>query len=77
MTRDSLRIDEALNAYLVALLPEEPAALARLREETSRHKHAEMQIGRDQGRFMTLLVRCLRAQKTIEVGVRWADDPRT
>ena len=69
MTRSSLRIDEALDAYLGALLPEESSVLTRLREETARLPDPEMQIGQDQGRFMTLLLRCLGAQNTIEVGV--------
>jgi predicted O-methyltransferase YrrM len=69
MSRNSLRIDDALEAYLAVLLPEESAVLARLREETSRLETAAMQIGRDQGRFMTLLLRCLGARRTIEVGV--------
>ncbi len=69
MSRNSLRIDDALEAYLTVLLPEEPAVLARLREETFRLEAASMQIGRDQGRFMTLLLRCLGARRTIEVGV--------
>ncbi len=69
MSRNSLRIADALEAYLTVLLPEEPAVLARLREETSRLEAASMQIGRDQGRFMTLLLRCLGARRTIEVGV--------
>ena len=69
MSRSTLRIDEALDVYLTALLPEEPAILARLREETSRLEFAGMQIGWDQARFMTFLLRCLDARKTIEVGV--------
>ncbi len=69
MSTRRLRIDDALEAYLTKLLPEEPAVLARLREETSRLEAAAMQIGRDQGRLMTVLLRCLSAQRTIEVGV--------
>ncbi len=69
MTRSSLRIDEPLDAYVSALLPEEPAVLVRLREETSRLEGARMQIGWDQARFMTLLLRCIGARNTIEVGV--------
>ena len=69
MTRESIRIDEALDAYLSALLPEEPAVLVRLREETSRLEAAGMQIGWDQARCMTFLLRCLGARNTIEVGV--------
>ncbi len=69
MSRSNLRIDDALEVYLEALQPDEPAVLARLREETSRLEAAAMQIGRDQGRFMTVLLGCLGAQRTIEVGV--------
>lgn len=69
MTRSSLRIDETLDTYLAALLPEEPDVLARLRDETSRLEAASMQIGWDQARFMTLLLRCVDARNTIEVGV--------
>ena len=69
MSTNILRIDDALEAYLGELLPEEPAVLARLHEETGQLEYASMQIGRDQGRFMTLLLRCLGARKTIEVGV--------
>ncbi len=69
MSRNSLRIDDALEAYLAVLLPEEPVVLAKLREETARLEAASMQIGRDQGRFMTLLLCCLGARRTIEVGV--------
>ncbi|MDJ0750698.1 MAG: class I SAM-dependent methyltransferase [Woeseiaceae bacterium] len=69
MTRSRLRIDEALDTYLAALLPEEPDVLVRLREETSRLEAADMQIGWDQARFMTILLRCVGARNTIEVGV--------
>lgn len=69
MTRNIIRIDDALDAYLGDLLPEEPAVLTRLRQETSRLEDPSMQIGRDQGRFMTVLLRCLGARQTIEVGV--------
>ena len=69
LTTSSLRIDEPLDAYLEALLPEEPNVLVRLREETNRLQAGDMQIGWDQARFMTLLLRCLDARNTIEVGV--------
>ncbi len=69
MSRNNLRIDDALEAYLAVLLPEELPVLARLRQETSRLEAAAMQIGRDQGRFMTLMLCCLGARRTIEVGV--------
>ena len=69
MARSSLRIDAPLDTYLADLLPEEPAVLARLREETSHLEAAAMQIGWDQARFMTLLLHSIGARNTIEVGV--------
>jgi len=69
MSRSTLRIDQALDEYLVKLLPEEPSVLVRLREETSLLDAAGMQIGWDQARFMTFLLRCLGARNTVEVGV--------
>ena len=69
MSRSTLRIDQALDEYLVKLLPEEPSVLVRLREETSQLDAAGMQIGWDQARFMTFLLRCLGARNTVEVGV--------
>ena len=69
MARSSLRIDASLDSYLADLLPGEPAVLARLREETSHLEAAAMQIGWDQARFMTLLLRSIGARNTIEVGV--------
>ncbi|HET6567669.1 MAG TPA: class I SAM-dependent methyltransferase [Rhodothermales bacterium] len=47
----------------------EPDVLRRLREETARHPESQMQIAPEQGQFMALLVRLLRARKTLEVGV--------
>ncbi len=69
MTRKNTRVDDALDAYLDGLLAEEPDVLVRLRKETSRLELARMQIGWAQARFMTVLLRCLGAEKTIEIGV--------
>lgn len=69
MTRERLSIDASLDGYLENLLAEEPDVLVRLRDETSRLDFARMQIGWEQGRLMMLLLRCLRARNTIEIGV--------
>ena len=69
MSRENVRIDKRLSAYLDGLLPEEPELLGRLREETGKLRWGNMQIGRDQARFMSVLVRSLNATATIEVGV--------
>ena len=68
MTRSTLQLDEPLQHYLRAhSLREHPAQVA-LREATSGHKSAGMQISPEQGQFMALLVRLLGARRAIEVG---------
>lgn len=47
----------------------EPGILRRLREETSTHPMANMQIAPEQGQFMALLIRMLGARRILEVGV--------
>ena len=69
MSRRTLNLDDALYGYLQAHSLREHSAQAALREATSRHPHAGMQISPEQGQFMALLVRLLGARRTIEVGV--------
>ena len=61
--------DEKSYQYLVRNSVREPEVARRLREETQKLPQAQMQIGPDQGQFMQLLVKLIRAKKTIEVGV--------
>jgi len=61
--------DESAFQYLLKTSVREPEIAQRLREETQKLEHAQMQIGPDQGQFMNLLVQLLHAKKTIEVGV--------
>ena len=69
MSRRTLNLDDTLYLYLLDhSLREHPAQIA-LREATSRHPQAGMQISPEQGQFMALLVRLLGARRTIEVGV--------
>jgi caffeoyl-CoA O-methyltransferase len=68
MSRDTIALSEALVAYVRRVGTREDADLAALREETANHPHAVMQISPEQGQLMAMLVRLLRAQKTLEVG---------
>ena len=68
MSRNFIRMDEDLNAYLREVSVREPDVLRRLREETGKMDHALMQISPEQGQFMALLVELLGAQKALEVG---------
>ena len=68
MSRNYL-IDPRIYDYILACSGDEPDILAKLRQETSAHPMAQMQISADQGRLFQLLVRLMGAKKTLEVGV--------
>lgn len=69
MSNVHLQMTDALASYLRAASPEEPAYLAKLREETASHPRAIMQITPEQGLFMGLLARMAGARKALEIGV--------
>jgi predicted O-methyltransferase YrrM len=64
-----LLITADINRYISDHLAPEPTLLRELREETSRMPGAGMQISAEQGRFMSIVLKALRARRTIEVGV--------
>ena len=70
MARSSEQLSPELHAYLVAHSSPVDEVLASLAEETLRlfPDSAEMQIGPEQGTFMTLLTRLSGASRGIEVG---------
>ena len=68
MSRNFVRMDEDLNAYLREVSVREPDVLRRLREETAKMEGAGMQISPEQGQLMALLVEILGASKALEVG---------
>jgi predicted O-methyltransferase YrrM len=68
MARSSFLSDD-VRRYLVDSAGPDSELLQELRAETQKTEHAGMQIGRDQGRFLALLVELLGANKAIEVGV--------
>jgi predicted O-methyltransferase YrrM len=69
VSRQSIGLDDRLHQYLLDASLREPPVLARLREETSAHPRAGMQIAPEQGQFMQLLVRLTGASRIVEVGV--------
>ena len=69
MSDETLNLTPELYEYLKSVSLREPDVLARLREETSRHPRAAMQISPEQGQFMSLLVKLLGVQKVLEIGV--------
>jgi caffeoyl-CoA O-methyltransferase len=70
VARSSEQLSPELHAYLIAHSSPVDEVLASLAEETLRRfpDSAEMQIGPEQGTFMTLLTRLSGASRAIEVG---------
>ena len=62
-------IDPKLYEYILANSVKESDLFRRLREETAARPNAVMQISADQGQFFALLIRVLKARKTLEIGV--------
>jgi caffeoyl-CoA O-methyltransferase len=69
MSNRTLSLDNALYAYLLDASLREHPVLARLRAETARHPHVNMQIAPEQCQFMALLVRLMGARRCLEIGV--------
>jgi len=65
----TLSLTDDLYDYLISISGPQPDILRRLREETQQLPNALMQISFEQGQFMALLTRLLRARKTLEIGV--------
>src|SRR5262245_8380189 len=61
-------IDESIYAYLLAHEPPEHEQLRALREYTLQIPKARMQITREQGHMLALLVRLIGARQILEVG---------
>lgn len=70
VSRRSEQLSDALQEYVEAHSTPPDEILTELAERTERTfgAHAGMQIGPDQGRFMTLLARLVGAARAVEVG---------
>jgi caffeoyl-CoA O-methyltransferase len=68
MTGRTLTLTENIYDYLVRYGVREAPILARLREATRQIPDSNMQIGPEQGQFMSLLVKLLDVHRYIEVG---------
>ncbi|MDJ0713020.1 MAG: class I SAM-dependent methyltransferase [Prochloraceae cyanobacterium] len=69
MSSKTLRLDDRLYEYLQSVSLRESEVLQQLREETAKYPTSRMQISPEQGQFMALLIKLIRAKKTLEVGV--------
>jgi predicted O-methyltransferase YrrM len=69
MSVRTLALDERLYEYFLSVALRETAIMAELREETSRHPLAEMQIAPETAPFIQMLLQLTGARRTIELGV--------
>jgi len=68
MSLKTIPLTDALYDYLVEVSVREPDLLRRLREETGQLENARMQISREQGQFMRMLVGLMGAKRVLEIG---------
>lgn len=69
MSNKTINLSDSLYEYVLSITLREPDVARELREETAREPMARMQIAPDQGQFMALIVRLMRARRALEVGV--------
>ena len=69
MAKKNFVLNEKAYEYLLSVSLKETAILTKLRQETNLHRAKIMQISPDQGQFMALLIKILRAKKTLDIGV--------
>jgi predicted O-methyltransferase YrrM len=68
MSVDLLNITPQIHDYLLSVSLKEHPVLQRLREKTQTLPNAQMQISPEQGQFMQLLLKLMKAKKTLEAG---------
>lgn len=68
MTRGTIEVDDELLDYIREVSVRESELKRQLRSETSELEMAQMQIGPEQGQFMTLLAEIVGADRAIEIG---------
>jgi len=68
LSNRTLSIDDRLYDYLCDVSVKEPALLRQLREETAEIEYSVMQISPEQGQFMSLLIKLMRAERALEIG---------
>lgn len=68
MSRASLALDQALQAYILRCSPPEHAELARLRAESQSMPRGRMQVAPEQGHFLSFLVKLMGARRILEIG---------
>ena len=65
----SMLADENIYRYILEQTLREHPEQTALRAVTRSYPHAGMQISPEQGQFMALLIKLIKAERTIEIGV--------
>lgn len=68
MSIRTLKLDDALYEYLLAISLREHPVLTEMRAANRNHPHGHMQIAPEQGQFMALLVRLIGARRALDIG---------
>ena len=68
MSNTTIQIDDKIYDYLLSVSLKEHKVLKKLREVTSSMPGSRMQIAPDQGQFMGMIVKMIRAKKLLEIG---------
>ena len=68
MTKKSIGLDDRLYNYLLEVSFRDHPLLKSLRDETEKLPMARMQIAPEQGQFMYMLVKLIRARQILEIG---------
>ncbi len=68
LSNRTLSIDDRIYDYLCDVSINEPVLLRQLREETAHIEYSVMQISPEQGQFMSLLIKLMKAERAIEIG---------
>jgi predicted O-methyltransferase YrrM len=64
-----IKVDKEINRYITDHLEPEHPVLQALHKHTASMPGAGMQIGHEQARFMSVVLRSMQARRTIEIGV--------
>ena len=68
MSNRTLSIDDRIYDYLTEVAIDESDLLQQLRKETAQLEYSVMQISPEQGQFMSLLIKLMRAKRALEIG---------
>lgn len=68
MSNRTLSIDDRIYNYICDVSINESELLHQLRQETAQLEYSVMQISPEQGQFMSLLIKMIKAERAIEIG---------